>query len=1248
MRIPDLNVTQSVTQRIRDLDLQRFKLDQQISTGQTITHAEDDGSKMSRVIQLDSQKSRLSQYQRNASYATEFLNAGHMNLEKLREINQRAQEIARLAGGGLNGSGIETYSLELDQLIDETLNRVNSTHRGKSLFGGQELKPDFAHSDVIVEKAEMKILDLNQSSIGVGSPGGKRYLKQGDEFVFHANGREYVVQAKTPDISEHILSDTYNKGDLVKVTQKIDDSILVDGLEFTSMADILAKLDDKDWSKEKVGELQDGSADIYLLDAKQIEQIAVSLGNQPNLDFFPSTGGYFAAVEREGTFYLEPAENRIENWRPDKNYSSGDLVQWGFEYFRAFSDIEAGKEFTESNWEKVPADSVSEIYTLTSTEEISYWEAALDNIENEIPETISNSWIQINPNDFVSNVSTETATGLIRDLINSDGYFLSESKVYETLDSFAFVRGAKSSTEPHDHDLSLSAKVASNGQLQVRGTVGKSFNASAEYISKYDTNSYYPEQLEDMLVAKGKSLFPGKEYSSLTTEEKDSVWNSVKNEKLHWQINVTQTNTEPTSQIDISLAEPWKRLNIYQLGDVVQHNGQLWESLGNENFNHDPTQISSDFWKDMGSNYSGDREDWNIKSTGTETRFYYSGPDGRLFSDRSDAVNHSFDILFNSTRNYTDQNQLYQDADNLVTKVAYPVSRFEADASNSEGIVYFDATSQSYRLAALVDGQPQIEGSFVKGALNDSSTTDLNRGDVVQYRGSYYLTANVLSPEDVNSVYGSTIIQEADIIGDLTSSVAVGEKIYEESTGRVYMFLGDELPLEGRETVLQEGIEQPMRKGAFVYDPESQAFFVAQENLDDANTVILENENASLIPVNTFSAVQGSEWSADMQYRKGQIVFHNGVYFECQTDGKLDNQGRVVGFDNRDDEELLGSDGDYTFTIVSPSDQFFYESPDAISRESLDLRRARGEAINNNVWLPVTKAVNQVLSFEVNNLDEASVKIELAGPAGVDAQIKVMTDVNGVLSGLQVENPGRYFFPGANDGSGVVSIPESYQIAEIVLPEGNSIRANIIWGENPNDPGPFVITGFELLDTAVLDEPMGAQIGDTYSFATGKKTFLDHRDSSGNLVGVTYTGSDKNAEFYVGQGSKISSFLNAENGGTAELTTVLSSLVDLRNGLANTDIAEMTEVVQLAEKDLIKQEDSVIDKIGSLSSLMVRMNTVRSHDEEYYLEIDQRLSNDLDVDISEAIMQLTRVSTAYQAAMQVGAQLLNTSLLNYL
>ena len=48
-------------------------------------------------------KANLAQYPRNASYASEFLNAGHLNLDNLRELNQRAQEISRVAGSSLNG-----------------------------------------------------------------------------------------------------------------------------------------------------------------------------------------------------------------------------------------------------------------------------------------------------------------------------------------------------------------------------------------------------------------------------------------------------------------------------------------------------------------------------------------------------------------------------------------------------------------------------------------------------------------------------------------------------------------------------------------------------------------------------------------------------------------------------------------------------------------------------------------------------------------------------------------------------------------------------------------------------------------------------------------------------------------------------------------------------------------------------------------------------------------------------------------
>ena len=228
MRVPNLNVSQSIMQQLRDLDSQRLKLNDQISTGQKITRPQDDGLTMGRVIQLDSQKGKLAQYQRNASYASEYLNAGHMNLDKLREINQRAQEISRLAGSNLNGPGVTAYASEIDQLLEEALNRLNSKHRGRALFGGHELKPNFAISDIISEDMETKFLNLNSNSVGIEKVGGKRYLKQGDELSVAVNGREYVVQAKALDVVDYDPTQSFSKGDTVKVITPKEDLIVLD------------------------------------------------------------------------------------------------------------------------------------------------------------------------------------------------------------------------------------------------------------------------------------------------------------------------------------------------------------------------------------------------------------------------------------------------------------------------------------------------------------------------------------------------------------------------------------------------------------------------------------------------------------------------------------------------------------------------------------------------------------------------------------------------------------------------------------------------------------------------------------------------------------------------------------------------------------------------------------------------------------------------------------------------------------
>ena len=44
-----------------------------------------------------------------------------------------------------------------------------------------------------------------------------------------------------------------------------------------------------------------------------------------------------------------------------------------------------------------------------------------------------------------------------------------------------------------------------------------------------------------------------------------------------------------TSTLEINHKENWRRLNIYKLGEVVEHEGADFESIISDNVNHSPT-----------------------------------------------------------------------------------------------------------------------------------------------------------------------------------------------------------------------------------------------------------------------------------------------------------------------------------------------------------------------------------------------------------------------------------------------------------------------------------------------------------------------------------------------------------------------------------------------------------------------------------------------------------------------------------
>jgi flagellar hook-associated protein 3 FlgL len=83
-------------------------------------------------------------------------------------------------------------------------------------------------------------------------------------------------------------------------------------------------------------------------------------------------------------------------------------------------------------------------------------------------------------------------------------------------------------------------------------------------------------------------------------------------------------------------------------------------------------------------------------------------------------------------------------------------------------------------------------------------------------------------------------------------------------------------------------------------------------------------------------------------------------------------------------------------------------------------------------------------------------------------------------------------------------------------------------------------------------------------------------------------------------------------------------------------------------KNLLKTEDKLIENIGDMSAIVYRIETAKSHDDEWFLQVENRISTEVDADITETIVKLNQSRTAYQAALQTGVDLFSMTLLQYI
>ena len=136
MRIAGTSYTDSMANQINLLAGRQYKLQNQATTGQSITAPEDDPAGMAQALGLQTESSDVAQYAQNISTlqgrSTQVANA----LQRLKTISDRIGELATQSDGLASPAQLQANATETTQLIKQAVDVMNTKDGDQYLFGG--------------------------------------------------------------------------------------------------------------------------------------------------------------------------------------------------------------------------------------------------------------------------------------------------------------------------------------------------------------------------------------------------------------------------------------------------------------------------------------------------------------------------------------------------------------------------------------------------------------------------------------------------------------------------------------------------------------------------------------------------------------------------------------------------------------------------------------------------------------------------------------------------------------------------------------------------------------------------------------------------------------------------------------------------------------------------------------------------------------------------------------------------------
>ncbi len=189
-------------------------------------------------------------------------------------------------------------------------------------------------------------------------------------------------------------------------------------------------------------------------------------------------------------------------------------------------------------------------------------------------------------------------------------------------------------------------------------------------------------------------------------------------------------------------------------------------------------------------------------------------------------------------------------------------------------------------------------------------------------------------------------------------------------------------------------------------------------------------------------------------------------------------------------------------------------------------------------------------------------------------------------------------------------------------------------------------------------QTLNGKYRDQYLFggtAGDQPPFTVTTDANGNVTAVTYTGNASANQNEIDAGSTVAVDVPGENNsGTGPRGLVADSrsgadffnhLISLQNHLLAGDTAS---IASTDRPGLANDEDNLIYQVANNGAVQTRLETAASVAGDRSQSLQSMISKQADADLAETMVQLSQTQTSYQAALQSGALVMRTSLLDYL